>query len=140
MLNFTGGLNILAVLASGVASLILGFVWYGPLFGKAWAKYTGWTEEKIKTIPGSRMARTYILTFLAALVSAFVLSALSQSLGARTAVDGLILGLATGIGIAAMGFATTYLFEHKPIGLWLIVAGYQVFYLAVAGIIVTVWR
>ena len=140
ILNFSNGLNILAILASGIASLILGFVWYGPLFGKAWAGYTGWTEEKIKTIPGSRMARTYILTFFAALVSAFVLSTLSRALGASGAVDGLILGLVTGIGIAAMGFATTFLFEHKPLGLWLIVAGYQVFYLVIAGIIVTVWR
>ena len=140
ILNFSNGLNILAILGSGIASLILGFVWYGRLFGKAWAGYTGWTEEKIKTIPGSRMARTYILTFLAALVSAFVLAVLSRALGASGALDVLILGLVTGIGIAAMGFATTFLFEHKPLGLWLIVAGYQVFYLVIAGIIVTVWR
>ena len=124
ILNFTAGLNFLAILASGIASLILGFVWYGPLFGKAWAGYTGWTKEKIKTILGSRMARTYILTFYAALVSAFALSCLSRALGASGAMDGLILGLVAGIGIAAMGFATTFLFEHKPLGLWLIVAGY----------------
>ncbi len=39
VLNFTVGLNILAILASGIASLVSGFIWYGPLFGKAWAGY-----------------------------------------------------------------------------------------------------
>jgi len=140
LVNFSEGWNILAVLASGLASLILGFLWYGPLFGKAWAGYTGWTNEKVKTIPGSRMAMTYLLAFLAALISAFVLAILSAALGASGAADGLVLGLLAGIGITAMGFGTTFLFEHKPLGLWLIVAGYETAYLVIAGIIVTVWR
>jgi|WetSurMetagenome_2_1015567.scaffolds.fasta_scaffold287165_2 hypothetical protein len=133
------GVNLLAILVSGIASLILGFIWYGPLFGKAWARHTGWTEEKVKALPASRMALTYGLTFVAALVSAYVLSVLSEALGASGIMDGLLLGLLIGVGIAGMAFATTHLFEHKPLGLWLIVAGYEVLYLTVAGIIVTVW-
>jgi hypothetical protein len=133
------GVNLLAILMSGVASLVLGFIWYGPLFGKAWAGYTGWTEEKIKALPASRMALTYGLTFLAAMVSAYVLSVLAEALGASYITDGLLLGLLAGIGFAGMAFATSHLFEHKPLGLWLIVAGYEVLYLAVAGVIVTVW-
>jgi hypothetical protein len=133
------GVNFLAILVSGAASLVLGFIWYGPLFGKAWARYTGWTEEKVKALPASRMALTYGLTFVAALVSAYVLSVLSEALGASGITDGLLLGLLVGIGFAGMAFATTHLFEHKPLGLWLIVAGYEILYLAVAGIIVTVW-
>jgi len=140
LMNFSEGWNILTILASGLASLVLGFVWYGPLFGKAWAGYTGWTNEKVKTIPGSRMAMTYLLTFAAALISAYVLAVLSRTVGASGVVDGLVLGLVTGIGIAAMAFGTTFLFEHKPLGLWLIVAGYETAYLVIAGIIVTVWR
>jgi hypothetical protein len=133
------GVNFLAILVSGVASLVLGFFWYGPLFGKAWARYSGWTEEKVKALPASRMALTYGLTFVAALVSAYVLSVLSEALGASGITDGLLLGLLAGFGFSGMAFATTHLFEHKPLGLWLIVAGYEVLYLAVAGIIVTVW-
>ncbi|MBM3311080.1 MAG: DUF1761 domain-containing protein [Candidatus Aminicenantes bacterium] len=139
-LNFFGGLNVLSILVCGAVSLVLGFLWYGPLFGKAWAGYTGWTEEKVKTIPGSRMAMTYALTFLAALVSAYVLAVLSPAVGASTAADGLVLGLAAGVGFVAMAFGTTHLFEHKPLRLWLIVAGYEIVYLAAAGVVVTVWR
>ncbi|OGD31197.1 MAG: hypothetical protein A2V45_05155 [Candidatus Aminicenantes bacterium RBG_19FT_COMBO_58_17] len=138
-LNFVG-FNFLAILASGLVSLVIGFIWYGPLFGKAWAGYTGWTEEKVKAIPPVRMARTYILTFAAALVTALILAFLARSLAASGIGDGLVLGLGTGIGFAAMAFATTHLFEHKPVGLWLIVSGYQIAYQTAAAVIVTLWR
>ena len=133
------GANLLPILVSGVVSLILGFIWYGPLFGKAWARHTGWTEEKVKALPASRMALTYGLTFVAAMVSAYILSVLAEAVNASGIMDGFLLGLLIGVGIAGMAFATTHLFEHKRLGLWLIVAGYEVLYLAVAGIIVTVW-
>lgn len=133
-------LNLLAILACGIVSLVIGFVWYGPLFGKSWAGYTGWTEEKVKAIPSSRMASTYLLTFAAALVSAYALAFLVRALGLAKVTDGLYLGLLTGLGFAAMGFATTHLFEHKPVGLWLIVSGYQLVYQVAAAVIVTLWR
>ncbi|TFG57721.1 MAG: DUF1761 domain-containing protein [Candidatus Aminicenantes bacterium] len=133
-------IHILAILACGVVSLVVGFIWYGPLFGKAWAGYTGWTEEKIKALPASRMARTYFLTFLAALATAFALDVLAWAIRPDGAAGGLVLGLWTGVGFTAMAFATTHLFEHKPLGLWLIVSGYQVVYQVAAAIILTLWR
>lgn len=140
IIKFTFDFNLLAILACGVASLIIGFIWYGPLFGKAWSGYTGWTAEKAKAIPGSRMAATYGLAFLGAIISAVALSILCQAMALSGAVNGLALGLLAGIGFAAMAFATTFLFEHRPLKLWLIVSGYQVVYLAAAGIIIAVWR
>jgi len=137
--SFSHGLNILAVLVSGVWSLVLGFLWYGPLFSKPWSKHTGWTNEKVKTISGGRMATSYILTFLAAVAQAIVLTVIGRSLGITLWSDGLWLGLLAGIGFIALGFGTSFLFEHRPIGLWLIVAGYEVVYLAGAGVLVTVW-
>ena len=35
-------INIIAVLAAVVANFILGFIWYTPLFGKAWGKEMGY--------------------------------------------------------------------------------------------------
>jgi hypothetical protein len=138
--GFSHGLNYLAVLVSGVGSMILGFLWYGPLFGKPWAGFTGWTTEKVKTVPGGQMALSYILAFVVAIVQAITLSILVRSLGVTAWSDGLWTGVCAGVGFTAMGFAATFLFEHKPFGLWLIVAGYEVVYLAGAGLLVTVWR
>jgi Protein of unknown function (DUF1761) len=132
--------RIPAILICGIFSLVLGFIWYGPLFGKAWAGYTGWTEEKVKSLPAKRMALTYTLTLLAALVTAFVLDVLAWATGTSTVGDGFGLGLLTGVGFSGMAFATTHLFEHKPTGLWLIVAGYQLVYQIAAALIVTLWR
>ena len=129
-----------AILACGIVSLVLGFLWYGPLFGKAWARYTGWTEDKVKSLPARSMGRTYFLTLLAALVTAVALGVLVWEIGASTVGDGIRLGLWTGLGFSAMAFATTHLFEHKPLGLWLIVAGYQLVYQVAAAVIVTVWH
>jgi hypothetical protein len=138
--TFGSGINILALLASGVLSLIIGFVWYGPLFAKPWSRYTGWTDEKVKSVGGGSMALTYGLTFVAAVVQALVLTLFARSLGAVTWIDGLLLGAIAGAGFTALGFATTHLFEHKPLGLWLIVSGYEVVYLAAAGVLVSIWR
>lgn len=33
-----------AVLGAAIASMILGFLWYGPLFGNAWMRLSGMTE------------------------------------------------------------------------------------------------
>jgi hypothetical protein len=138
--NLQEGFYHWAILASAAASLVIGFVWYGPLFGKAWGRYSGWTEEKIKTVSGKSMGLTYGLTLIAAVVSGLALTVLSRSLGATTAADGLLIGLLTGVGLVAMALATNFLFERRPLGFWLIVAGYEVVFMAAAGVIVTVWR
>ena len=136
-----GGINVLAVLASGVLSMIIGFIWYGPLFGKPWSAYTGWTDEKVRAAStGGKMAMTYGLAFLAALAQAVVLTVLARNLGITAWSDGLVLGLLTGVGITALAFATTYLFDRKSVGLWAIVSGYEAVYLAASGVLVTVWR
>lgn len=138
--NLQEGFYLWAILASAAASMVIGFVWYGPLFGKPWGRYSGWTEEKIKTVTGKSMGLTYGLTLIAAVVSSLALTVLSRSLGASTALDGLLIGLLTGVGLVAMALATNFLFERRPLGFWLIVAGYEIVFMAAAGVIVTVWR
>ena len=43
-----GSLNYLAILVAAVATFMLGSVWYTALFGKAWQKAHGVTEEDMK--------------------------------------------------------------------------------------------
>jgi hypothetical protein len=40
--------NWIVILASGLIPLFLGYLWYGPLFGKAWMASAGMTEEKMQ--------------------------------------------------------------------------------------------
>ena len=100
--SFSHGINVLAVLASGVGSLVIGFIWYGPLFGKPWGSYTGWTDQKVKTVAGGQMALTYILSFLAAIAQAIVLTVFVRAVGVATWGNGLWTGLLAGVGFIAL--------------------------------------
>ena len=42
------GVNFLAVIVVAVAAFAIGFPWYSLLFGKAWQKQLGFTEEYLK--------------------------------------------------------------------------------------------
>lgn len=44
-----GSINWLAVLVAGISSFVVGGIWYSPgLFGKAWMKDNGLTEDDVK--------------------------------------------------------------------------------------------
>jgi uncharacterized membrane protein YpjA len=38
MLSYIGEVNWLAVIVCAVLSMVIGFIWYGPLFSKPWVK------------------------------------------------------------------------------------------------------
>lgn len=62
-------INFLILLAATVVPLIIGFVWYNPkVFGTAWMKASGMTEEKAK---GANMAVVFGLTFVFSFLIAF---------------------------------------------------------------------
>ncbi len=42
-------MNIIPIIVAALATLTVGFVWYGPLFGKAWMKENNFTEAELKT-------------------------------------------------------------------------------------------
>ena len=48
-------INMMAVLAAVAANFVLGFIWYTPLFGKAWAKEKGFDTSRKPT--GGEMAK-----------------------------------------------------------------------------------
>jgi len=74
--------NFLAVIAAGIASMALGFLWYSPMvLGKPWMKERGLTPEKVKS-DQKEMGKLYGVSFVVSLVMAYVLShvmALSQN-------------------------------------------------------------
>lgn len=59
-----------AILVAVVANFILGFLWYTPLFGKAWAKEMGF-DMSVKPKPGD-MARGMIFMVIGNFLMAYV--------------------------------------------------------------------
>ncbi len=41
-------INLLALGVAAVVAFFIGFLWYGPVFWKTWAKYMGMTEDDLK--------------------------------------------------------------------------------------------
>ncbi|KKR06115.1 MAG: hypothetical protein UT34_C0001G0155 [candidate division WS6 bacterium GW2011_GWF2_39_15] len=124
--------NLLAVLLSGVGSMLLGFLWYGPLFSKIWMKESHLSEDDVKGGPGTG----YLLTFIAALFMAAITSLLISRLAVTEVMDGLVIGLLIGLGYIATSFASNYIFGQKTLKLYFIDAGYQVVNVLLATIVI----
>ena len=112
----------LAVLVASVAGFLVGGLWYGPLFGKAWQAARGLSDEALKS--GANMPLIFGLTFLLNVVSAFVLDHTLGTYGKPDMSLSLMIagGIALGFVIPAMG--VNYLFSRMSLRLFLIDAGY----------------
>jgi len=129
------GINYLAVLVAAVSTFVIGALWYSPvLFGKAWMAASGMTEEKARE---GNMPLVFGLSFLLELVAAFVL-AMFVGPGAGFHF-GLLAGLHVGLFWVGGAFGVVYLFEQRPVRLWLVNAGYMVVAFTVMGGILGVW-
>ena len=128
--------NVLAVLAAAVATFVLGGLWYSPaLFGKAWQREAGVTDEQMRT---SNKARVFGLAFILSLVAAFVFALF---LGPRPPVNlGLGAGFSAGLCWVAASFGINYLFEQRSFKLWLINAGYHTLQFTIIGLILALWH
>lgn len=127
--------NWLAVLVATVVAFVLGGLWYSKvLFGNAWMREVGLTEEAVNN---ANMPRTFGTTFVLQLIAAVALAALIGSDGNWQL--GLQTGLCVGLLWIATAYGVTYLFEQRPFRLWLINAGYYVVLYAVMGTIIGAW-
>ena len=131
-------INYLAVLVCSVVPMLIGFIWYGPLFGKAWMAAVGKTEEEIKK--DFNPAKTYGLTVVTNFVVAYVLARIMGYAGASTIVDGLMIALLCWLGFTAGTFYINDLFERKPSGLLLINIFYHLVVVLVYSVILSVWK
>ncbi len=125
-----------AVLAAAALGFVTGALWYSPLaFARAWMQAAGIDEAQARNAP---MGRVFGLSALAQLVIAFNLAAF---IGPKADLGfGVAAGLAAGLGWVAMSLGVIYLFEQRPLKLWLINAGYQVLTYTAMGALLAVWK
>lgn len=128
--------NYAAVFVAALSSFLIGGLWYSPiLFARAWMAAAGLSEAQTQQ---ANMVRVFGFAGLASLVMAFNLAAF---LGAKATLQfGLFAGFATGLGWVAMSLGVIYLFEQRPLKLWLINSGYQIVAYTVMGAILGAWH
>ena len=129
-------INHLAVIAAAVSSFLLGGIWYGPLFGKAWMQETGLSAE---TMAKGNQAKIYGLAFLWTLFMSYNLAMMlnDPSIGLN---EGLMYGSLTGFGFITMGMFVVGLFERRSMKLMLINGGFMTISLTIIGAILGAWR
>ena len=131
--------NYLAIFIAAVATMIVGFLWYGPmLFAKPWMKLMGHTKETMKGTQ-KEMGKMYGISFVLALVTAYVLShvmSLSENYFAYAPVTtGLTSAFWMWVGFVMPVQATDVLFGGKKFALFAINTGYQLASLLVMGVV-----
>lgn len=119
--------------------MAVGFLWYGPLFGKVWMKLMRFSKEDMDRARVKGTIKSYVLMFIAALVTAFVLAQVFVGFGVSTIVGGLTGALWMWLGFMITKSIGGVLWEGKSWNLWVLNIVHDFVSLAVMGVILALW-
>lgn len=133
-------INMLEILAAGVASMALGFLWYSPkILGKQWMKEKGLTQESVKKAQ-KEMGKLYALSFAVSLITAFVLFHVMTLSENFSHYPMLKVGFATAfwmwVGFIMPVQLTATIFGHSNWKLFGIDTGYQLVSLVAMAVVI----
>ena len=129
--------NMFAVLVAAVSTFILGGLWYSPLlFGRAWQKEVGLSDEQMRT---ANAPKTFGFSFLFSVLMAANLAAFLADPKTNTAW-GATAGFLAGFGWVALGLGIIALFEQKSWKYVAINGGYMTLAFVMMGAIIGAWR
>ncbi|MDA9333851.1 DUF1761 domain-containing protein [Polaribacter sp.] len=162
-------MNFNVLFLAALVPMIIGFVWYGPLFGNAWMKEMGFTKE---SLAGTNMVKTLIISYVFSFfIASFLMFAVIHQSGVystlagepgfnekagegfaffqdfintygdrfRTFGHGALHGVITSIFFVLPILSIVALFEKKTVKYVAINAGYWMVTLAIMGGIVCQW-
>ena len=130
--------NYLAVLVAAVVAHVVGFLWYGPLFGKKWMSLMKLTDKDKEKAKQKGMAKTIIGSFLSTLVMAYILALLVGYAGLNP-VTGAATGALAWVGFLATSQLGMVFWENKPWSLYFLSTGHYLVTLVVMGAILGAW-
>ena len=121
--------------------MVVGSIWYGPLFGKKWLKLSGISQADMQKAQKKGMGKTYAIAFVGALLMSYVFAVSHIFASTYLGVSGLAAGFTcaffTWLGFIAPVTLGPVLWEGKPWKLWALNAGYYLVVLLVISIIIT---
>ena len=82
-------LNFLAIIVASLAAFFLGAVWYTALFGKAWRRLSGYTDEQMQALRAKRPMPVFFAGLIVCyIIAAAALALLAQALGLSSPASG----------------------------------------------------
>lgn len=130
--------NYLAIVVAAIACFLLEAGWYSA-FMSTWLNGIGRTMQWLVS-SGMNPAIQYATALVMAAVMATAISCVTQLTGKQTALRGIKVAALLWVGFEMTTFSTEYIFEVRPIGLWLVNAGYWFFGMTLMGAIVGAWK
>lgn len=131
-------INWWAVLGAAVASMILGMLWYGPVFGKQWMRLMRFTPQSVKRMK-LKPAQAMGIGFVSTLVVSLVLAHFVDIMGATTWMHAVVTAFWIWLGFSAPLLLGSFLWEGRPLRLWVLNAAFRLVELIVMAIILTLW-
>jgi hypothetical protein len=134
-------INYWSVLASAIASMVIGSIWYGPIFGKKFMQVMGMDKrspEEVATMQKSMM-KLYVLQFIGSMVMFFVLAWYINVNGSANIHSGMLNAFLLWLGFVVPLSLSNALWGGKTTLFWLNIGNMLVTLLA-AGAIIGAWR
>ncbi|MEK6792608.1 MAG: DUF1761 domain-containing protein [Nanoarchaeota archaeon] len=137
---FGSFVNVWTVLLVAVVSFVLGFLWYGPLFGKMWMKLSKVSAMHVAKSKKEGMVKPAILNFIGTFVMVYVFAGFISLLDVVSAIQGAVLGFWIWLAF----FASTtllggVLWEGKSWNLYVFNGLYWLVNLMLIGFLIVVW-
>jgi len=124
--------NYLAVLLATISAVVIGSLWYGPIFGKQWMKLNKFTVDDLKK--SGPMWKTILVTATMYLIASF---GLSMYLGKEPSISmGAFAGFATALFWIGTSKFNSVIYEKLSKELWLLNFGYDILVYTIMGIII----
>lgn len=116
-----GQVDILAAVAATVVMMILGILWYGPLFGKPWMAMVGLSMEQAK----AGMKKGMILGLLTSLLTAYMIGLLLALFAASSIEQAMTVSLVAWATFILTTELNGVAWEQRPWPLFGINLGYS---------------
>lgn len=124
-------INYVGIIASVVASMVIGMIWYAPpVMGRKWMQLIGRTESEIRARP---MMMPMAVAIFGALAMALVMAFLVDYAQATTPSEGALLGVLVWVGFVVTTQATNAVFEGRSNELTIINAAHYLVVIVAVG-------
>ena len=129
--------NYWAVLVAAVAQWLLGWAWYGPMFGKTWMALSG---QKMEGGSKSDGTKAMMWGFVSALVMSAAFAYVIALVPGASLLHVMKVAILLWLGFVAATMINSVLYEKKSLQLFWINSGYYLVALVVMGLILAAWR
>ena len=131
--------NYLAIIVAVVASHVLGFLWYGPLFGKQWRALMKFTEKDMKKAKEKGMTKSIVLMTICSILTAYIMSLFIKMFNYSDISGAIRFAFLIWLGFVATVVLNSVTWEGKSWNLYFINASYCLVNLAVVASILVSW-